>query len=222
MQKINGYVSAEVVFDRVFLNRKHKTVTFACFDRSLLEHVSTARNSGIRKAKHELIEQMRNTNKLFRKETVRRVILSCDEFDYLLRYIALKEKLGLGEQEHLFLEMDQINEDVRKNVCSKWYVPLEKVIGMKIKLNSNVWRHSICTIFSQFVSDLRTQKSLDRHIGHTRRIAENFYEMQPKEIDANVTSHAIYQLLNLPPNYKGKLCEVDNGSQFSNASVGDS
>ena len=84
---------------------------------------------------------------------------------------------------------------------------------MKIKLNTNVWRHSMCTIFAQYASDLRTQKALDRHIGHTRRIAENFYELQPKEIDANVTSYAIDQLLNLPSNYKGKLCEINNGSQ---------
>ena len=200
-------------FDRVHLNRKHKTVTFACFDRALLDKISTTRNSGLRKAKHELMEQMRNTNKNFRKESVRRVILTCEEFDYLLRFVDLKQKLGLGDQNHLFLDMNQVDENVRKNVYSKWYVPLEKIIGMKIKLNTNVWRHSMCTIFAQYVSDLRTQKALDRHIGHTRRIAENFYELQPKEIDANVTSHAIDQLLNLPSNYKGKLCEINNGSQ---------
>ena len=41
------------------------------------------------------------------------------------------------------------------------------------------------------VSDLRVQAALDRHIGHSRRISELFYELNSKLVDAVVTFRAV-------------------------------
>ena len=134
---------------------------------------------------------MINSNKNFKSKQAKQLIMSTEEYSYFMRYLAIKEKLEIGNQEYLFLKRDQTDDVLNRNVIGKWSTVLESHLHLSVKINTNVWRQSLCTIFSQNISDLPTQSKIDRHVGHTRRLGEIFYELNSKTVDAIVTARAV-------------------------------
>ena len=179
-----------------YLVKSQGVVTFKCFDVKKMETVIRNTNSKtLRVQKREVTLELMRSNKNYKTEAGKELILTYEEYWFFLRYLVIKEKIGAGDQEYLFLKRDQKNEILNRNIVGKWHCVLESHLKLDVKINTSVWRQSMCTIFSQEVTDMRIQGALDRHIGHSRKIAELFYELNCKVHDAVVTFRAVDDVL---------------------------
>ena len=171
-------------------------VLFKCVDTHRLEQCLRKRNvKNLRQHKMELTLEIMKSNKNFKNEAAKQLIMTYKEYTYMMRYLAIKENLKIGSQIYLFLKRNQTDENLNRNVIGKWHNVLETHLKLEVKINTRIWRQSMCTIFSEQVTDMVTQNSLDRHIGHSRKVAQLFYEIKCKMVDACVTSRAVDTVL---------------------------
>ena len=91
--------------------------------------------------------------------------------------------------------LDQESEEIKRNIMGKWNKYLESHLKLPISININAWRKNLCTLFAKEVDDLESEKSLDRHIGHSQKVAQIHYEINQKEIDAIMLSAAVDRLI---------------------------
>ena len=75
----------------------------------------------------------------------------------------------------------------------------------------------MCTLFSEKINDLRVQASLDRHIGHSRKIAELFYELNCKLVDAVVTFRAVDAVLSSTTELNQESKKILDETKFKDA-----
>ena len=153
-------------------------------------------NAGIRTIIDEMTNELRNTNKNFKSEGVRRIILSENELFTFVRFFRIKKLLNAAHQSYLFQQLDQSgNDPAKRNIMGKWSKYLERHLNLEVPINTNAWRKSMCTIFAQKLEDVQIERSLDRHIGHSRNVAQKHYEMIQKEMDACETSNAVDRII---------------------------
>lgn len=171
-------------------------------------------SSGIRTVIDEMTNELRNTNKNFKTEGVRRVVLSENELFSFIRFFRIKQLLGVAHQTFLFQELDQTGDDaVRRNIMGKWNKYLERHLKLEVPINTNAWRKSICTIFAQKLEDIQVERSLDRHIGHSRNVARVHYEMIQKEMDACETSNAVDRVIKISTDTNDEIKIIDASTE---------
>ena len=188
------YVRKEYLESLKFSSKK-RVYTFKCIDESVLKKMKSEKKAGIRELRDQLTVEIKNTNKNARTEGIKCLALSETELFCFVRYLRLKEKFGVGHQSLLFLMLDQESEKIRRNVMGKWNRYLESFLKLPIAINTNAWRKNLCTLFSKEVGDLESERSLDRHIGHSRKVAQIHYEIIQKENDAINVSEAVDRVI---------------------------
>ena len=180
---------------------KGNLFVFKLIDEHQLKKLNAIKKTGIRSIIDEVTNDLRNTNKNFKSEGVRRVALSEKELFCFIRYLRIKCTLRVAEQSLLFLQLDQKEgEPIRRNVMGKWNRYLECHLKLRVPINTNRWRKTFCTIFAENLEDVQMERSLDRHIGHSRNVARTHYEMIQKEYDACTTSNAVDRVITIKQN----------------------
>ena len=202
------YIRKEYLENLKF-SSKRRVYTFKCIDENILRKLKSEKKAGIRELRDQLTAEIKNTNKNARREGIKCLALSETELFCFVRYLRLKRKFGVGHQSLLFLMLDQETEKIRRNVMGKWNKYLESFLKLPIAINTNAWRKNLCTLFAKEVGDLESERSLDRHIGHSRKVAQIHYEIIQKETDAIMVSEAVDRVI--------KVCQ--DGTHDVNFSV---
>ena len=175
-----------------------------------MKNLKNDKQAGIRELRDRLTVQIKITNNNARTEGIKCLALSETELYCFVRSLRLKEKFGAGHQSLLFSLIGHEREENQRNVMGKWNKYLENHLKLPVAINTNAWRKNSCTLFSKDVGDLDSEKSLDRHIGHSRKVAQLHYEIIQKETDAMNVSERVDRVIKVCNN--GYLAIVSDDS----------
>ena len=82
---------------------------------------------------NEVMIKMNNSNKNFKSEPAKEILISTEEYSFFMRSLPVKEKLGIGSKKNLFLKRDQADENLNRNIIGKG-VLLESYHELDVKV----------------------------------------------------------------------------------------